>query len=98
MNTSWELFGIECSKGWAKLYEPIIQKVLAEGGTILQIKEKFGALRIYAGGISDALYDEIQKAEEQSRTICELCGEPGTFYPIGWWTTRCDKCEESGRR
>jgi hypothetical protein len=48
---------------------------------ILQIKEKFGGLRVYPDFVGDvggetrqAIYGVICDAEEKSYTVCEACG------------------------
>lgn len=59
----------------------------------MQVKEKFGGLRIYVGDVPDILYDEvneiIDQAEDESYIICERCGKPGQLYTDGWWKTLC---------
>lgn len=84
-------YGIECGKGWEKLYLPLIERVQAEGGELRQVKEKFGALRIYTAGISNELRDDISRAEHDSITVCEMCGEPGVLGNYGsfWIKTLC---------
>lgn len=79
-------YGIECDKGWEKLYLPLIKKVQEEGGKLLQVKEKFGGLRFYASGVSPHLLQEIHDAEHESYSLCEKCGAPGTKGNYGsWW-------------
>ncbi len=78
MTTSLNAFGLQCGEGWRSLYEPLTERCRAEGVPILQIKEKFGQLRFYAGpGGSDALNEAILAAEAASAGICEICGESG---------------------
>jgi hypothetical protein len=58
-----------------------------------QVKPKFGGLRFYIGSASDEFRDRIEKAEEQSKKICEQCGKPGALIDdAGWLTTLCDGC------
>jgi hypothetical protein len=51
---------------------------------VLQIKEKFGQLRIYCDfrafdeGKRKLLAKAVADAEDKSATICEVCGQPGT--------------------
>jgi hypothetical protein len=59
--------------------------------TFTQIKEKFGALRIYATKVSIAQDAYISFAEEMSRYVCEVCGNPGKIRTGGWIQTRCDE-------
>lgn len=92
---------ITCGKGW----EPLIQKTLnavyeidpnAKIGTA---KEKFGYLAFdvafdyYNKEIEDILFS----AEKESKTICELCGKPGTINldKFGFWLKcYCESCRE----
>lgn len=81
--------------GWQSLSVPIIDFVLDNGGTIFQIKEKFGALRIYADGfdsedLQDEVYRRIDAAEVKSLETCEVCGDPGELRSGSWLKTLCD--------
>ncbi|MHA2064992.1 MAG: hypothetical protein ACXABY_11515 [Candidatus Thorarchaeota archaeon] len=69
---------------------------------ILQIKEKFGGLRIYWGGaVSDEHRNYIRGAvdiiEALSHKVCETCGAPGETRRGSWIVTLCDPCEEELR-
>ena len=88
--TPYELFGIECGKGWAGLYEPLRERCRAEGIPITQIKEKFGGLRFYVAGGSDALHAAIEAAEAASFKTCEECGAAGKKRHGSWLRTLCD--------
>lgn len=98
----YELFGIECDKGWEKLYQPIIDYIEdynkdKEGDDrieILQIKEKFGHLTIYVSKKTDELRSMIEDAEADSYHTCEVCGKhinkPITEHH--WIYPMCRKC------
>lgn len=65
---------------------------------LLQIKEKFGGLRVYfmMNTENDELYHEVQKlidiAEDTSYTICEITGKPGQFCKSGrYYHTFCEE-------
>lgn len=98
MKTPFELFYIECGKGWYPLIRELHTKLLKidPDMTVLQIKEKFAGLRFYAA-FSDKCQDSeaanklIYEAEKKSFTICETCGEPGEVRKLGWIKTLCDK-------
>lgn len=94
MKTPYELFHIECGKGWEKLYQPVIDEAKRTGASVLQVKEKFGTLRLYLGGASEQLYKMRDEAEERSATTCEKCGDVGKLRGKGWLVTLCDKCDE----
>lgn len=98
----YELFGIECDKGWEKLYQPIIDYIEdynkdKEGDDrieILQIKEKFGYLTIYVSKKTDELRSMIEDAEADSYHTCEVCGKH-INKPIiehHWIYPMCRKC------
>ena len=68
---------------------------------IVQVKEKFGVLRVYAA-YSDVIPDPealqtfeslITGAEAESARTCEDCGQPGTLRPGGWMRTLCSHCD-----
>lgn len=68
---------------------------------VIQIKEKFGGLRIYTGGIPEEAYHEVEDAivdaEAESYETCEACGSPGRIRYGNWWRTLCDRhAEEAG--
>ena len=98
-----ELFGLEIGRGWFPLVEPIIDRVqdLNENGSdvnILQIKEKWGALRIYLLSALEELLKLASEAEEKSTRICEECGAPATQAEVnGWIYTRCPYCLENSK-
>ena len=80
-----------------------IRKVLIKGNylydyRVVQIKEKFGALRWYDNGAPDSIYRELQdiinKYEEISERTCIWCGRPATKISLGWISPWCDNCAE----
>ena len=81
----------ECDKGWYPLIEQYKEKILrVEPLTqFLQIKEKFGELRIYCGFPVEAKNGDIVnilcvEAERVSRRTCEVCGH----RYMGWEPNR----------
>lgn len=97
-SSCFDLFGIECGPGWKSIYEPLIGLCRKEGVKILQIKEKFGALRFYVGPAPDRILDAIAAAEAKSQTTCEQCGAPGKRRDDGWIRTLCAGCARKARR
>ena len=89
----------ECLDGWLPLIQSVLQvsqnRAQREGLTdfkFLQIKEKFGCLRMYHTGGSDYIAGVVDTAEYQSCKICEVCGAPGEFrVNHGWYQTLCDE-------
>lgn len=57
----------------------------------LQIKEKFGTLRVYLDHADDRIMALMDMAERLSEVTCEQCGEPGELRTGGWLKTLCDE-------
>ena len=55
----------------------------------VQIKEKFGTLRVYINWGDETIYELIAFAEEMSSVTCEECGAPGELMTQGWYKTCC---------
>ena len=64
---------------------------------IVQLKEKYGGLRLYDNGYKSGskVPDIISKYENISLRTCIICGEPATRITTGWISPFCDKCVES---
>ena len=97
-----QLHEIECDIGWFEIIDKALSDILRivyEADInlqIVQIKEKFAGLRIYYDIEGDAdeetrkqINDAIDRAEIDSYTICEICGEQGKVQKKGWWKTLC---------
>jgi len=101
--TRWRNISREDAKlmvgpGWSSLIDRIYDK-LPKRTLVLQVKEKFGGLRFYIGYGSKRTFDLIDKAEHDSYTICEVCGEPGKLREdLGWILTLCDKHYENHKK
>jgi hypothetical protein len=93
--------------GWQDLVEKAFVRIdaAAEGQPtgslqILQIKEKFGTLRIYYGhrlpdDVLAKVEEAVKLAEARSRCTCETCGAAGQLYNKGGWRmTRCERHAE----
>jgi hypothetical protein len=91
---------IECQDGWlpliSKLCSRLKSKIWSMQGdysdfAFTQVKEKFGELRVYTNYYVEDLADIIDEYVEKSRTICEVCGQPGTMRKDnGWFMVRCE--------
>jgi hypothetical protein len=102
IKTCYKLFGIECGEGWYSLIKPILnyiedynkdKTIESDKIEILQIKEKFGGLRIYVNFHTPELFEMIEKAESESYNVCELCGSREDMgQTMGWITSMCKKC------
>lgn len=92
-------FTLDCGDGWFKLIYQLckdIKKVIDNtpkdppSVTFIQIKEKFGTLRLYYAGGNDVIEKLIEEAEEKSAHICEVCGRRGSLSVSGgWYKTLC---------
>lgn len=87
INSFLKLFFYKYQVCYCDKYDPTSPKAV-------QIKEKFGSLRIYMNyyfpEIEKLIDDAVKKADE----TCERCGQPGELRQGGWWRTLCDSCEE----
>lgn len=93
--------------GWRKrffqLCDFINQKLEEVNGWehfhVLQVKEKFGALRMYTAisdglpkDVVDAILKEIQVCETETSEICMMCGAPAKYLSKGWVDPYCEGC------
>ena len=99
------------SPGWLALVDNLctdIEALLAPGGElplkVVQVKEKFGSLRVYVrttrpGAAAESLLASAQAlvkaASEQSESVCEGCGTASELHQnaLRWWSTLCPACE-----
>lgn len=69
---------------------------------VLQIKEKFGGLRWYAGHVSQEMYAEhsdlIHKYETMSYRTCILCGRAAAAPKTMFDQPICDECKDNLKR
>jgi hypothetical protein len=83
----------ECHEGWYPLIQKLIEDLIKLGWDkqVTQVKEKFGGLRFYINEGSNEVHDRITKAEQESYTICEMCGTSGEIRKdTGWYRTLCE--------
>lgn len=67
---------------------------------VLQVKEKYGGLRWYTGGVpKDSKLDEIvHKYEHLSEQVCITCGKVGVpVIDDGWISPQCKDCYKKMR-
>lgn len=87
-------YGIETGDGWFSLIDKLCIEILKVDSKCIavQVKQKFGQLRFYTKDCNQEVFDLIMKAEKESSTICEICGEPGKLMELnGWLMTRCNQ-------
>lgn len=78
--------------GWRPFVRPALEAIVAAGGDIVQVKEKFGGLRIYVhDGDRDKIDAIVEAAEKQADRTCEKCGKPGKIVNLkGWLKNACE--------
>lgn len=90
---------VSVGEGWWPIIEEICDYVDRVNVTvkgledfkILQVKEKFGGLRIYYLGGDETLRGMINMAEIMSFHICEVCGDKAEPSGESWIKTLCEK-------
>lgn len=98
-------FRFDCEDGWFNiLYDLIgqLRQISFDYGcdiTASQIKEKFGALRVYIDPLdsecSDLVHETIEEAEALSAKTCEMCGKPGLVnYSNSFIRCLCGSCRK----
>lgn len=90
-----------CPKMWDELKEILERHNYLNKFRFTQIKEKWGALRIYDSGAPEEAYDEIEdweaKYEKLSEEVCINCGKPSKYMTLGWITFVCEGCAKENK-
>ena len=82
-------YGMNCNKGWYGIIDDMLA-TMSNNIKVVQIKEKFGALRVYIEPYDAYTQGIIDMAETLSKHTCERCGKPGELRPdLGWVKTLC---------
>ena len=82
------------SPGWYGLIKNLIEELIAVGWDkqITQVKEKFGSLRFYTGGLTDEQREIVRRYENLSTETCEKCGAKGKIESNhGWLSCVCEE-------
>jgi hypothetical protein len=88
-------------KGWWPFVRPVLAELDRRGFKVVQIKEKFGYLRLYVDAPPDTsatvkgtIHAMIVAAESISSRTCEECGAEGQHRLVHncWWKTWCQEC------
>ena len=96
-HTEWDAMPEGWNKAFGKQYLKELKKQLKKDKMlykfrIMDLKEKFGSLRLYVNYGSKELYNIIDKYESLSYKTCIRCGKPATKYSKGWISPYCDDC------
>lgn len=85
-----------------KMCKDIMKSLEANGNInhfqIEDIKEKYGALRVYTYGSTMEIEDKIlPRYERLSQKTCVVCGERATKISKSWIVPICDECANRDR-
>ena len=91
-------FEFAIGDGWFQIFydlceslEPLV-KDFVHPFAFLQVKEKFGDLRMYTvGDASPEIKNLLSSAQEKASRTCDQCAEPGVWREDNWCRVRCDK-------
>ena len=90
----------QVSDGWLPIIAELQEKLNTLPLRVVQIKEKFGQLRVYVDwqekptlDQSEAFLKAVEIAQYRCSNTCEVCGEPGKLIHNGWYSTRCKEHE-----
>jgi hypothetical protein len=95
---SW---GFTHDDGWFEMLwrlcedlEPLVAAFEQESGLkfeILQVKEKFGELRIHVSEANDAIRQRIKTDQQEAFHTCEICSQAGELREGDWIKTLCEE-------
>ena len=97
--------GFEIGDGWFGIVGRLSAKLAKDTALhVVQVKEKYGRLKVYFEFDENAPPDPrldaemkaaIDEAADESERTCELCGEPGTSEERHRWVSvRCGPCDQ----
>lgn len=86
-------------RGWMRLFLQAcgdIKAPLEKDGDLdrfrfMQVKEKFGRMRLYTNGATSEVNDILDKYEFLSEQACSVCGKPAVAMTRGWICPYCDE-------
>jgi hypothetical protein len=91
--------GFSCGDGWEPLIRRMSERIepfcVNTNLHCAQVKEKFGALRVYLEGtglIPDEVEAAVDAAALESQRTCEECCAPGIPRGVVWILTLCADC------
>lgn len=95
--------------GWRKTFGKLLLEELREAlieanyldeFRIMQLKEKFGQLRIYPNAAPQKVWDVLHKYEFISQFVCYECGNPNACIVSlnGWYLPLCEKCWDNSNK
>ena len=91
-------WGFSIGPGWLPMFTELCDLIATTQPPadfhFVQIKEKFGLLRVYTRNGNMAIDTLIGYFEDKSGTVCEKCGSAENVETKGkgWIVTLCEKC------
>lgn len=91
---------IDCGDGWYQLIQEMCGEIAraheAVGKPVdivfYQIKEKYGQLRVYCCSRNCRIEDILDRYEEKSACVCDVCGRPGHLRTdLRWHQALCEE-------
>jgi hypothetical protein len=94
--------GLEVNEGWLPLIWDMCEQLLTSRETLnlpiseenplyfVQIKEKFGNLRVYAAMSTEEDEKIISMFEDMSQFVCSMCSKPGQIRGQHWLYAACE--------
>lgn len=85
----------ETPEGWDCLINQLLADIephKPKNFKFVQIKEKFGGLRVYTQNSSLEIEDIIQDYEHISYYVCSKCGKPAQLQTTGYILPYCKEC------
>jgi len=106
LETKWGFIGFDTDVGWNDLIDKALLKLNELNNKdpeledeykikVLQIKEKYGGLRLYTNWSNDAIDAIVDEAETEAAQTCEHCGSKDNVTTEGGWLkTYCSGCSK----
>ena len=92
---------IEFGAGWFRAFYELCTKLLTETKSDfawIQLKEKWGyANCYYSGTVTQYGKELIEEFEQETKSICEICGSEGKMRTDGWYKCLCDECYQESQ-
>lgn len=82
--------------GWHSIVERLVADLAQMDAHVVQIKEKFGGLRVYLAEDNPVWEARVEQAVLEASTTCEICGVQGEHVTLGngpgsfWIKTLCE--------
>ncbi|GMV19486.1 MAG: hypothetical protein AMXMBFR56_77100 [Polyangiaceae bacterium] len=88
-----DCFDFSVPEGWRGIVDALCDALSVTGCSVLQVKEKFGGLRVYVDNATVAALAAINAAEKLAATTCQVCGAGEAKLRAGGWArTLCEGC------